>query len=165
MAAWRLSARFLRLFGFYLPDCTHGAPVAEPAPISDDERLSRYVTNEDHFNVTRNQVHFRAFLPPSKENELSIMRTAMLSEDEVWALGTAIAKKSGRTVFARGDFLAPHVRESAVDQWRLTVCPDEPPVRHALIRGWPPAVETEIRKSLAQQLRANAQLRVPPGHL
>lgn len=169
MGARHLLARFLRLFGFSSAASTASpvpivepVAIAEPSPITDTERLSRYVMNEDDFSVTRSEVKFRAFLPHRRDNELSIMRTEALEEPDVWALGAAVALASGRTVYARGDFLAPHVRASFVDPWRLSVRPDEPPPRHALIEGWPAATEPEIRKSLAQQLRANAQLRVRP---
>lgn len=92
------------------------------------------------------------------------MRTDSLSEPEVWALGDAeVAAPAGRTIFARGDFLAPDVRDCLVDDWRLNVAPDEPPRRHALIRGWPPVGQSEIRKSLAQQLGARATLQVRPA--
>ena len=110
----------------------------------------------EHFNVVRNEVHFRAFLPSPKHADLSVMRTHDLSEPEVWALGQEAAIQSGRTVFARGDLTAPQVRNTFTHPWHLNVAPDEPPVRHASIKGWPPATESEIRKSLAQQLRAMA---------
>ena len=82
------------------------------------------------------------------------MRTHVMSEPDVWVLGQQLANQSGRLVFARADFTAPQVRDAFVDPWRLSVVPDEPPVRHASIRGWPPAAESVIRKLLAQQLRA-----------
>lgn len=131
-------------------------PVNQPEPISDVERLTRYVMNHDHYSATKNEVKFRAFLPSPSENSLSIMRSHELSESDVWAQGQATADVSGRTVCARGDVTAPLVRESSIDPWQLVAVPDEPPVRHASINGWPPAAERDIRKSLAQQLRAKA---------
>jgi hypothetical protein len=156
------------LFGFSSTASTRGVPIAEPvpvaqpAPISDAERLSRYVTNDEHFSVAKNTVHFRAFLPRPRDNELSIMRTEALAEPDVWALGDSVAVPSGRSVYARGDLVAPDVRASFVDPWRLSVRADDDPPRHALIEGWPPVQQSEIRKSLAQQLRANARLAVRP---
>lgn len=92
------------------------------------------------------------------------MRTHDLDEDGVWILGDAVAAPTSRTVYARGDFLAPDVRASFVDSWRLSVRPDDDPPRHALIEGWPPHEESpEIRKSLAQQLRAKSALTVRPA--
>ena len=138
--------------------------VAEvgPAPISDEERLSRYPT-EEHLIVSKGEIRFRAFLPPSKERELSIMRTDLLSDADVWSLGDeAVARPSGRVIAARGDFLAPNVRDCKEQLWQLSVQPHEPPVRHAIIVGWPPTDQTVIRKSLAQRLRAKARVRVRP---
>ena len=164
MAGCRLWEKFLRHFGFFSPASTPNERIGERAPISDSERLSRYVTNEGHFNVSKDQVHFRAFLPSPKDDELSIMRTDSLGEPQVWTLGvTAVGEPSGRTILARADFFAPDVRGSFIEAWRLTVIPDEPPLRHALIKGWPPREQTEIRKSLAQQLRAKARLQVRPA--
>src|SRR5262249_39762824 len=107
-------------------------------------------------------VNFRAFLRSPRDDEPSIMRTEALAENGVWSLGQSIADQSGRTVYARGDFVAPDVRASFVDTWRLSVRPDNDPPRHALIEGWPPSTELEIRKNLAQQLRARAKLVVRP---
>jgi hypothetical protein len=161
MARCRLLEKFRRLFRFSSTASTQENTAAEPAPISDTERLSRYITNKGEFSVTKNEVGFRAFLPASKDVELSIMRTEHLSEAEVWAhADTFIAQPSGRTIYARGDFLAPDVRASIIEPWRLDVQPDDDPPRHALIVGWPPATELEIRKSLAQQVRAKARLHV-----
>jgi hypothetical protein len=122
--------------------------------------------DEENFSVAKNELKFRAFLPARRDSELSIMRTQTLLEPDVWGLGVTVAQASGRTVYARGDFLAPHVRACFTDPWRLSARPDaEPPNHqlHALVEGWPPATEIEIRKSLAQQLRANAQLQVRPA--
>ena len=166
MVVRRFLGSFLRRFGFCSNDSIPDAPsavdpvTAAPAPISETERLSRYVTTRDHYSTATNEVRFRAFLPARADNELSIMRTRDLDEPGVWALGDAVTAPSGRTAYARADFHAPDVVASFVVPWRLTVRPDEPPPRHALIEGWPPPAETEIRKSLAQQLRARTKLAV-----
>ena len=163
MAGCRLWENFRKRFRISSPAFSLGEPVADPALISDSERLSRYVTDQKHFSVEKDQVGFRAFLPSPQSDELSITRTQGLAEPDVWTFGAStVAAPSGRAIFARGDFLAPHVRESFVEPWRLSVSPAEPPVRHALILGWPPVGESEIRKTLAQQLRARAKLQVRP---
>ena len=141
------------------------ASPSEPEPINDVERLSRFITDHSNYSVVNNTVNFRAFVPRRHDNELSIMRTDELGEPQVWALGDVVAAPSGRTVYARGDFTAPDVRESAVGPWRLTVRADNDPPRHAVIEGWPPPTHsdaTEARKNLAQLLRARAVLRVRP---
>ena len=105
---------------------------------------------------------FRQFLPPKKGQdceEVSIMRTEALAEQAVWDLGQKTAAgATGRLVRARGDFEAPAARDSQAGAWQLDVRPDIPPPRHALVVGWPPIEESEVRKSLAQQLRRGARL-------
>jgi len=67
-----------------------------------------------------------------------------------------ITATSGRPVIARGDFTATQVSTVALPGFSpLTVKPDEPPPRHALLLDWPP-IHAEARKSYAQQLRALA---------
>src|SRR5260221_11571045 len=125
MGARRLLARFLRLFGFCsaasTPDLVPvvesvpiAAPVAtvDPAPITDTERLSRYLMSRDFFSITKSQVKFRAFLPSPKEDELSITRTEALDESALGAVGAEGADESGRMVHARGDLLASRARAS-----------------------------------------------------
>lgn len=170
MGVRHLLAKFLALFSSSSVASTAPRSTAEPlsetpAPITDTERLSRFVMQADHFNLTKNEIKFRAFMPARTDNEVSIMRTETLDEPEVWALGDKVADVSGRTLYARGDFLATHVRSTFVAPWRLSVRPDnEPPAHelHAVIEGWPPATEPDIRKSLAQQLRAHATPRGRP---
>jgi len=111
----------------------------------------------DHYNVPKNEIHFRAFLPAKAETELSISRTESLTEDEIWALGDeVVAGPGGRTIRARGDFVQPDVVACRAGSWQLRAIPQEPPRRHAAIIGWPPSSETEARKRFAQELRAAA---------
>ena len=134
----------------------------EDGPISDAERLSRFVFDRRGFAVSKKTINYRQFLPPKTgeySEEVSVMRTEGLAENAVWALGQKLATgRSGRRVQARGDFAAPAVRSSRVGAWQLNVRPSVPPRRHALIVGWPPASERDARKSLAQQLRRDARL-------
>lgn len=131
-------------------------------PISDDERLSRFIFDRDAFTASTGRVNFRQFLPPkavAHAEEVSAMRTELLAEQRVWSLGQETAAAgSGRRVRARGDFRAPAVRASRAGAWQLDVRPFVPPPRHALVVGWPPVSERDARKSLAQQLRLGAEL-------
>ena len=148
------------------PHTTAAASVPyEDGPISDTERLSRFIFDQRAFTASTGRVDFRQFLPPKNgENteEASVMRTETLAEDAVWILGQkTAAEASGRPVRARGDFTAPAAKESRVGEWELDVQPSVPPPRHALVLGWPPVSERDARKSLAQQLRRGARLVVP----
>jgi hypothetical protein len=137
----------------------------DDGPISDTERLSRFIFDERGFTISTGLINFRQFLPPTKGNntdEVSVMRTEALAEGAVWDLGQkTVAEATGRLVRARGDFASPAVTDSQVGTWQLDVQPDVPPARHALVVGWPPLEEREARKSLAQQLRRGARLVVP----
>ncbi len=87
------------------------------------------------------------------------MRTEALAEQAVWDLGQKTAAgATGHLVRARGDCEVPAVRNSQAGTWRLDARPDVPPPRHAIVAGWPPVGEGEVRKSLAQQLRREARL-------
>ena len=141
------------------------APEPDPfedGPISNTERLSRFIFDQGAFTASTGLIKFRQFLPPQKGNhteEVSVMRTETLAEDMVWTLGQeTAAETSGRRVRARGDFVAPAVKDSRAGAWQLDVQPSVPPPRHAIVVGWPPVSEREFRKSLAQQLRQGARL-------
>lgn len=89
------------------------------------------------------------------------MRTDGLPEEAIWNLGEAVVGAvSGRLIRARGDVVARHIRASRLGVWSLEIGPDVPPPRHARVIGWPPVAERDVRKNLAQQLRAEAKLGV-----
>jgi hypothetical protein len=159
MAVYSLLKSFLKRFGFFLEGSIPPNSADDLVPISDVERLSRYVTDLDHYKSGKNEIHWRAFLPSAKEpEELSIMRTEALHEHEVWALGDeAVAAPANRAIYARGDFKRPDVIAISVEGFGnpLYVNPTKAPERHALILGWPP-LDPDARKSFAQQLRKRA---------
>ena len=134
----------------------------EDGPISNTERLSRFIFDQSAFTASTVQIKFRQFLPPKSgehAEEVSVMRTETLAEDKVWTLGQdTAAVTSGRPLRARGDFEAPAAKASRAGSWQLDVQPSVPPPRHALVVGWPPVSEREARKSLAQQLRQGVRL-------
>ena len=145
------------------PHTTASAPDPyQDGPISNTERLSRFIFDQGGFTASTGRIDFRRFLPPKKgehTEEVSIMRTETLAEGVVWTLGQrTAAKASARPVRARGDFAAPAAKMSRAGAWRLDVRSSVPPPRHALVVGWPPVSERDARKSLAQQLRRGARL-------
>ena len=163
MGVWSLVRRFLIRSSFSLQSSTPPSAVGGPEPISDTERLTRYISEHDHYRPTKapqDRLHFRAFLPSRTEpDELSIARTDALPENEVWLLGERmITEVSGRPVIARGDFTAVDVRQVVLQGFPpLAVRPDEPPPRHALVFDWPSVNAPDARKSFAQQLRRAAR--------
>jgi hypothetical protein len=125
-----------------------------PAPITATERISRFILDKNHFKP--NQA-FRAFEPPSNETVLSVSRTQNLAEAEVWQHADAhVGGPSGRPVLGRGDFTRYAAREVHSGGFHLDIQPDEPPLLHANVTGYPPMEQKEIRRSLAQQLVAKA---------
>ena len=132
-----------------------------PSPITDTERLSRFIFEADHYRPTKpiqDRLGFRAFLPSKKyPDDLSIGRTQVLDEDATWRYGDEVAGAGVRQAIARGDLHAPDVRDCKLEGLPLQVKPSEPPPLHASVFGWPPLIDTEARKSLAQQLRAKAR--------
>jgi hypothetical protein len=163
MGASSLLTKFLRLCGFSSESFTQQPASAEAREVDATDRLSRYVTQDDHFRPNRppaDQLNFRAFLPSPKDpDELSIARTTDLEEGDVWALGERmITAVSGRPVIARGDLSFAAITELAIGGTRpLRVKLDEPPERHALIVGWASLDGVDARKQAAQLLRAAAQ--------
>jgi hypothetical protein len=133
----------------------HAEPHHDPAPIDDNERISRFVFDRRHFSARG--VKFRAFEPPSTAVEVSVTRTNGLSDAAIWRYGDQwIGQPANRTVLARGDFTPRQLGEVGTDGVRLSLRPDDNPPRHANIIGWPAPEHKEIRRSLAQQLAAKA---------
>ena len=160
MVASRTLAFYRRLwrssFREFTPPEVAPQPGVQPiAPVTEAERLSRFVLDRKHFDADR--VKFRAFEPPPGEVTLSVSRTDGLTEPEVWRHGDKwVAEPNGRTIYARGDFNLKQVREVQQGGFGLSVAPDEEPERHANVVGWPTIEQKEVRRSLAQQLAAQA---------
>lgn len=69
---------------------------------------------------------------PGRDNTTSVFRTALLQEEEIWALAD-LHIPSEEPAQARADLHIGTVREVGLD-----VHPDDVPPRHAVIVGWPP---------------------------
>lgn len=134
---------------------------ALPSEIPDSERLARFLFSKSHFRASDRTVKYHAFEPAADPDsglrELSVSRIESLAESEIWSLGQVVASAGApaRTLHGRGDFDASVPRKLG-----LRPESDEPPIRHAVIRGWPE--EKNARMSLAQQLAAEARLTIAP---
>lgn len=93
------------------------------------------------------------FLPAS-DGTTSLFRTEALDEATVWEIGTKEVAPTRGPVLARGDLAA-----RAAFDLNLLVVRSEPPPRHVEIVKWP--ADKDARKSLAQLLAAEAELRLP----
>jgi len=125
-----------------------------PSEVADEELLARFVFSRGHIRTSDSTLKPRAFEPerhPSTRNlELSVSRVDSLGEDAIWSIGAAIAVTRQCTLYARGEFTCALPKRVG-----LMVEPDEPPVRHAVIKGWPGTKNAWM--SRAQEIAAEAK--------
>lgn len=121
--------------------------------VSPEENLTRYILHKNHFSTLYKRVKYTAFLPTSN-GETSVFRTSNLSDNEIWKIGDIeVAQKRGLPLLGYADILAFQVLSE-----NLKVIPDNIPLRHANIVGWPE--EKSEQKLIAMELAENAQLRI-----
>lgn len=122
--------------------------------VSDDEDLARFLTQSSHFTAT--QVKPAAFLPSPRDRETSVSRHGPEPREQLWTIGLSAA--GVRNLYAAALFKAQVVRDA-----KLEVSADEPPPRHAVIRGWPweeadPELQRAKQKELALVIASQAYL-------
>jgi hypothetical protein len=122
--------------------------VQTSTPVADDEPLTRFLLFSEWFGTNPPRVKHQAYMPHPYE-ELSITRIQNLTEETIWNAGQAVAAKQKRTLYGRGD-----VNNSAVIGVGLSTVPDEPPVGHANIVGWPPLTGVKKADKDEQKIRA-----------
>jgi hypothetical protein len=121
--------------------------------VEDDESLARFLTSSNHFS-TRGVKH-AAFLP-SGDRETSVFRHDGDPAGHLWAIGVEYLE--GRTFHGAALVKVREVRAATLD-----VSADEPPPRHAVIRGWPwldgdPELQKAQQKERAITVAAKALL-------
>jgi len=99
-----------------------------PEQVADDEDLARFIVKSGDYSALG--VKPSAFLPNPRDRETSVSRHGGDPLTALWALGAGAARD-------RQLYGAAIVRTSAIRQANLQVIADEPPDRHATIRGWP----------------------------
>lgn len=122
-------------------------PSGLPEHVGEDEDFARFLTQSGQYN---SQMAKPAAFLPSKDRETSVSRHGREPAERLWELGLAAAgerKLHGAAIF----------RAQAVRAAKLTVIADEPPPRHAAIRGWS-WVENDPGLQKAQQLEAASVL-------
>lgn len=88
---------------------------------------------------------------PSKDRTTSVFRISNLTGNEIWDIGEReVAPGRGYPLLGRADLSA-----STVINKGLKVIPQEPPIRHANIVGWPD--EKSKLQMIAVELAAEAQ--------
>jgi hypothetical protein len=123
-------------------------------PLSATEPLAKFLYfRKGHFRIDLLKPTWRAFMPRKETRDLSVFRTAGLSEAEIWELAALRVKSNpkARAVVCPRDVVASG----------LEVDPDDTPPRHANIVGWPAG--KDARMSHAAELAAHGTLVLGPG--
>jgi hypothetical protein len=94
-------------------------------------------------------------MPNPEDGTTSVFRHCGEPVDDLWKLGSDYATGT-RTLHGAAVLKAADVRNN-----NLTVEPDEPPVKHAILAGWPilqsdPELEKARRKEIALVLASSA---------
>lgn len=122
-------------------------PASVP-PVKSHELLARFVLYRGHIRSSAGTLKPDAFVP-HPYMELSVTRLLRATDDELWAVGRAVASVQSKTLHGRGDIAA-----FDCEQQGLSMQPD--PVdgnpNHANVTGWPQAKPEQ--KTIAQKLAA-----------
>ena len=114
-------------------------------PVDPSEVLTRFVIYNRWFKKSG---RFNAFMPYM--DETSVFRTTSISVDDIWDIGDReVAPQRGKPILGRADIGALNVKSND-----LQVTPNEPPVNHAVITGWPD--EESKQKEIALELASTA---------
>ena len=122
--------------------------------VDNEEHLARFLTSSRHFNST--MVKPAAFLP--KDEETSVYRHGAEPRVQLWQIAEEnLRLREEQKCHGAAILKACFVRASGLD-----VIAEEPPARHANIKGWPllddPAMQRAKRRQIAQGLANNAAL-------
>ncbi|HXA15705.1 MAG TPA: hypothetical protein VN380_01840 [Thermoanaerobaculia bacterium] len=122
-------------------------PSGLPEVVGDAESLARFLRSSSYFNATN--VKPVAFLPNPKEAmTTSVFRHEAEPRDRLLQIGR---EQIGSTANVHG---AAICKAAVVREARLDVIPDEPPLLHANIVGWPVNAADERLQKAAQIERA-----------
>lgn len=125
--------------------------------VTDDEQLARYVMQSNHFRSSDQTVKPDLFMPPPSEG-LSVTRHLNATIEELWIVGTDIAKSKNRTLYGRSDIKAGDCK---VDSLQVVKKPIAENPNHADIEVFP--LEKQDQKVIALKLAAAASKFHPIG--
>lgn len=120
--------------------------------VKPDTSLGRFLTQHNHFSLTRHEVKFKAFMPPP-DLKLSVFRIDGLYVREIWDLGNSVISQIDQK---RRFYGIADIKVAIFERESLAIDPDNIPERHANIIGWPEDQEKQL--SIAQILAAEAIL-------
>jgi len=113
-------------------------PSGLPDIVGEEEELARFLTQSGHFNARMAKP--AAFLPNPKDRETSVYRHGYHPSDQLWEIGRSAT--IGRNLYGVAIITAKIVGEA-----ELEVKSNEPPPRHAVIRGWPWLSDPELQRA------------------
>ena len=115
-----------------------------PDSVADDEDLARFLTQSNHFNTPVAKP--AAFLPHTTSRNTSVSRHGRDPLDDLKALGKEAAG-------ARKLYGAAILKAADAHRVSLVVVASEPPLRHAVIVGWPwDDADPELQKAKQKEL-------------
>lgn len=125
-----------------------------PEQVADGEPIARFVFNKKHVYATGDAVK-PAAVYPNKDGETSVSRVIGLLP-----AGTAELARECERLRTDGKTLLGHIEflQLKVNQAELDNNPDEPPVRHANIIGWPDTNELTKRSELKSKAQILTEL-------
>ena len=134
-----------------------GEGTQAPAPVAENEPLTRFLVHRDWFGTNPPRVKHQAFMPHPYV-ELSVTRSQHFLDADLWAIGGEVARQQSKNLHGRGD-----VGNAAVLAAGLVTNPDEPPIGHAIIVGWPTLtgekkIDKDQQKIYALQISGQAKL-------
>jgi len=124
--------------------------------VHDEELLARFIVNKNEYRKSDNKINLKLFMP-YRHVALSVNRHRESNEQEIWGIGSQVAKARNKTLYGRADILAASCRIESLDV-NSKPLPGNP--NHADIIGYP--VKREDQMSLAQKLAAAAGNRIAP---
>lgn len=97
------------------------------------ERLSRFLTDRDHYSIAKGIVRHTAFSPP-KNQRLSVYHTTGVSDAEIWNIGDRYVAPARGPILARADVNSQVIYENGLE----VVVTGDPHPLHADVINWDP---------------------------
>lgn len=98
------------------------------------EQVSRFITDKSYFRSSNNTVRHNAFMP-AKDGKLSVYRTSVLAEADIWQLGQAyVSAPRQKPLLGRADINSLQIYGEGLAIEGEPV----PHERHANVVGWDP---------------------------
>lgn len=119
-------------------------------PVDDAELLARFIFTTRHIRDDGGTITAKAeAFAPFKHVKMSVTRHRGLSEEKVWDSGAEVGRRrevSEKRKFplvGRADFLSSTARNQNLD-----IVPEDPPLNHADVVGWPPEKPAQMIRAL-----------------